>query len=75
MLQPQRHNFIRVFLLLLALCWSVGAQQVVLQLKNGDRLTGKIASETTNQVVLTTTWSNNITVPLAWITNRVTVPV
>ena len=46
-----------------------------MQLKNGDRLTGAITSETTNQLVLTTTWSNNITIPLAWITNRVPVAV
>jgi hypothetical protein len=75
MLHQPRHNFILVLSLLLALCANAGAQQVVLQLKNGDRLTGKISSETTNQVVLTTTWSNNITIPLAWITNRVPVAV
>jgi hypothetical protein len=46
----------------------------VLQLKNGDRLTGKIASETTNQVVFTTIWSNNITIPAEWITKRDVVP-
>jgi len=44
----------------------------VLQLKNGDRLTGSIASETTNQVVLTTTWSNNVTIPAVWISKRET---
>lgn len=70
MLHPPRHNVTVVFLLLLALCWSAGAQQVILQLKNGDRLTGKIASETTNHIVLTTTWSNNITIPIDWITKR-----
>jgi hypothetical protein len=74
--RPQRHKFIPVCLLLLALlCWSVQSQQVVLQLKNGDRLTGKIASETTNQIALTTTWSNNITIPLELITNRTVIAV
>lgn len=71
--KPQRHNFISVLLLLLAFCLSAQSQQVLLQLKNGDRLSGKISSETNNQVVLTTVWSNNITVPLDWITNRTVV--
>lgn len=73
MLPRPRHNFIPVFLLLLALCWSAGAQQVILQLKNGDRLTGKIVLETTNQVAFTTIWSNNIAIPVDWITNRQTI--
>ncbi|MGZ4961132.1 MAG: DUF481 domain-containing protein [Limisphaerales bacterium] len=74
--KPQRHNFIPVLLLLLlAFSWNVQAQQVVLQLKNGDRLTGKIATETTNQIVLTTTWSNNITIPADWISKREVVAV
>jgi hypothetical protein len=73
--KSQRHNFIPLLLLLLAFCWNARSQQVVLQLKNGDRLTGKIASETTNQVVLTTTWSNNITIPASWITKRETLAV
>jgi hypothetical protein len=72
--RPQRHNFSVVCLLLCAFCWSVQSQQIILQLKNGDRLTGKIASETTNQVVLTTTWSNNITIPVDWIIKREAVP-
>ena len=70
MLHPLRHNFIAVVLLLLVFCSNASAQQVILQLKNGDRLTGKIASETTNHVVFTTTWSNNITIPIDWITKR-----
>jgi hypothetical protein len=71
----QRHNFLPILFLLIALCGSARAQQVVLQLKNGDRLTGKIASETTNQVVLTTTWSNNITIPTDLVAKREVVPV
>jgi hypothetical protein len=70
----RRHKFISTCLLLLALCSTGRAQQVVLQLKNGDRLTGKIASETTNQIVFTTIWSNSITIPVDWITKRELLP-
>lgn len=70
-----RHNFISVLLLLLACGLAAQSQQVILQLKNGDRLSGNIASETNNQVVLTTVWSNNISIPADWITNRTLVPV
>lgn len=73
--KPPRHNLISILLLMLAFCLDARSQQVVLQLKNGDRLSGSISSETTNQVVLTTAWSNNITIPVGWITNRTAVPV
>lgn len=43
--------------------------ETVLVLKNGDRLTGKVVSEDTNQVVFATTWSQ-LTIPLEQITKR-----
>lgn len=53
---------------------ALHAQSVVLQLRNGDRLSGKIISETTNRVVLTTPWATEIAVPLAEIKSREIIP-
>ncbi|MHB8523042.1 MAG: DUF481 domain-containing protein [Limisphaerales bacterium] len=50
------------------------AQTVVLHLRNGDRLTGTILSETANQVVVRTTWKEKIAVPLAQIERREKLP-
>ncbi|MDB6025790.1 MAG: hypothetical protein JWM68_2013 [Verrucomicrobiales bacterium] len=47
---------------------------MVLQLRNGDRLTGKLISETTNQVVIATTWAPSLTVPLVEIAKREVIP-
>src|SRR5262245_2114811 len=56
-------------LALLAL--GAAAQEVILHLRNGDRLTGSIASETTNHIVLTNAWTTTgITVPLGTILKR-----
>src|SRR5262245_6842880 len=49
---------------------TVAADAVVLQLRNGDRLTGTIVCEKTNEVVLATTWSKEIRVPTAQILMR-----
>ena len=59
---------------IIGLCW-VGAawsQSVVLQLKNGDRLTGTIVTEDTNRIVITTKWAKDLAVPAAEITRRET---
>ena len=58
----------------IGLCW-VGAawpQSVVLQLKNGDRLTGVIVNEDTNRIVITTKWVKDLAVPAAEIARRET---
>jgi putative salt-induced outer membrane protein YdiY len=60
---------IALWLVIAALAPSHGAQ-VVLHLKNGDRLTGKIVSETTNSVTLTTPFFGTVPVPLGEITKR-----
>ena len=49
------------------------AQTVSLELKNGDRITGQILSETNNQIVLSNAWSKEFSIPLAEITKRITV--
>src|SRR5262245_20929475 len=58
--------------LLISFCATsaVAADAVVLQLRNGDRITGTIVSENTNEVVLATTWSKEIRVPTAQILKR-----
>jgi hypothetical protein len=46
------------------------AAQVILHLKNGDRLTGTIVSESTNSVTLATSFFGNVPVPVGEITRR-----
>lgn len=46
------------------------AQPAILHLKNGDRISGVITSETTNRIVLTNLWSKEITIPLSEISRR-----
>ncbi len=42
----------------------------VLNLRNGDRLTGTIIDETTNQITFRSTWHNILVIPLAEIKSR-----
>jgi hypothetical protein len=46
------------------------AQNVVLHLRNGDRIAGVILSETTNQVTISNAWANGLVVPLTQIEKR-----
>lgn len=48
------------------------AQTIALKLRNGDRLSGIIISENTNQVVFSNAWTKQITIPLAEILSRET---
>lgn len=52
------------------LAWSAGAQTVSLELKNGDRITGKILFETPERVVLSNAWSRELTISTAEIARR-----
>ena len=52
------------------LAGAASAQQVVLHLKSGDRLAGKIVTEVTNRVIIATEWINELPVPVSAITNR-----
>lgn len=52
---------------------SAWAQTVSLNLKNGDRVTGQILSETNNRVLLSNAWSAAISIPAGEITNRVVI--
>src|SRR5215218_2462723 len=58
-------------LFLAASAWS---QTVSLDLKNGDRVTGQILSETNNRVLLSNAWSAAISIPSGEIIIRTTIP-
>src|SRR4051812_43939283 len=45
-------------------------QPLTIQLKNGDRVTGTLVSESTNQIVLSNAWAARLTTPLGEVTNR-----
>lgn len=50
---------------------SIGlAQSVTLELKNGDRVTGRILSETNNFLVLSNAWTAHLDIPTAQIAKR-----
>src|SRR5208337_2867883 len=63
-----RSAAVGLFLLLAPIFTS--AQTTVLFLRNGDRLAGKIDSEDTNHVVITTPWAKGLSVPAAEIVRR-----
>src|SRR5215469_12399932 len=46
------------------------AENVVLYLKNGDKITGFVVSEYTNRVVLSNSWARDLSVPLTEIKKR-----
>lgn len=52
----------------------IAAERLVLQLKNGDRVTGRLVSENTNQVTLLSTVLGTVNVPLAEISKREVLP-
>jgi hypothetical protein len=57
-----------VFYLIILFAGAVArGQQVVLHLRNGDRVAGFVISENTNQMVLSNSWANGLVVPLAQI--------
>lgn len=72
--KPWSPAAILICLLLAILPARSPAEQVILRLKNGDRLSGWILTESTNQVVLTNALYGEIKVPLAEIESRETVP-
>lgn len=49
---------------------TVAGQNLVLHLKNGDRISGRLISESTNGVVLTTTFAEKLVVPVSLIQKR-----
>ena len=67
-------NFIfrSLVLAILILGNAAGAQEVILHLRNGDRIAGKIIFESTNELKLSTVWSKEVTVPVSQIERRET---
>jgi hypothetical protein len=63
-------SLLAIVLLALLLSAPVAAQGVIIHLKNGDRLSGQLLSETTNSVRLTNSLLGNFEVPLAEISRR-----
>ncbi len=74
MLKSLRNDLWRLhailFVILVALFAKSYGAQVILHLKNGDRLTGSVFSESTNSVTLATPFFGNVSVPLGEITRR-----
>lgn len=57
-------------LVVCALSGSARAENVVLYLKSGDKLTGFVVSDYTNRVVLSNSWVKELSVPLSEIARR-----
>jgi putative salt-induced outer membrane protein YdiY len=43
------------------------AQDVIVQLRNGDRITGKLISQETNQITISTSWAKSLALPISTI--------
>lgn len=67
-------SLLAIMSLALLLARPAGAQDVVIHLKNGDRLSGRILSESTNSVRLTNIFLGSFEVALAQISRRETLP-
>ena len=59
------------FACLLSPLYATG-QTVILHLRNGDRISGSVVTEDTNQVTLKTSWSSSVVVPMTEIKTRET---
>jgi small nuclear ribonucleoprotein (snRNP)-like protein len=59
-----------VFVIVALATWSALSQTVSLELKNGDRITGQLLSDTNNRVVLSNAFSREIVIPAGEITKR-----
>ena len=56
-------------------CASCQAQDLIIHLKNGDRITGRLLSESTNGVVIATAFSDKLPIAAGMIERREVVPV
>jgi len=59
---------------ILLVCGTCQADGVVLQLRNGDRVTGTIVSEDSGQLTLSNSWSKELVIPVSQIEWRELVP-
>ena len=45
--------------------WHASAVNVIVQMRNGDRITGELLTQDTNHVVLSTPWAKSLVLPLS----------
>ncbi|MEP6662238.1 MAG: DUF481 domain-containing protein [Verrucomicrobiota bacterium] len=71
-INPLSHVFL--FLSLWLLSGTAGfAQQFIFNLRNGDKISGDILTETTNQITISNVWLKTFTLPLSEIKSRETI--
>jgi putative salt-induced outer membrane protein YdiY len=70
MLKTKRNAKFLVLICAAALAWGAQAADVIIHLRNGDRLTGKISGETATEVTLQTATLGKIVVPVGQILKR-----
>lgn len=71
--RPHKLSFSPIWVIVLLACLlgsRARAQNVILHLKSGDRISGHIVSEYTNRLVLSNSWTKELSVPLAEIAQR-----
>lgn len=71
----RRGSLVWVAAMLLHFAVAASEQNVILHLKNGDRIAGTIVSQDATNVVITTPWIQKLTVPVSQIESRETPPV
>lgn len=54
-----------LLLLCLGFCLPAGAVNVVVQLRNGDRITGELLSQETNSIIIATPWARSLVLPIS----------
>ncbi|MFO1501239.1 MAG: DUF481 domain-containing protein [Verrucomicrobiota bacterium] len=73
-----KYTSLKCWALFILLAWSgclLGYPQAfILHLRNGDRISGRLVSETTNDLVLATDFSTNLSIPVSLIERREAVP-
>ena len=61
-------------LILLGSGWPASGQSFILHLKNGDRITGRISNESTNEVTLVTPFAGTLSIPVSQVEKREALP-
>lgn len=64
------YPFYVAFVLVCLMSGSARAENVVLYLKSGDKITGYVVSEYTNRLVLSNSWAKELSIPLTEIQRR-----
>ena len=72
--RSRKTNLLLCTLALMVFLPIARAQDVIIYLRNGDRIAGKIISENANQIVVSTVWARELPIPLAQIDRRETLP-